>query len=202
MQSRKLWLSNPIETLFIISMIGIVAFCTYSVSNQRKPENATLAQLHDAGSIKIIVYDPHHQHHSQPSLECPDRRFIAYIPKIKGIKAKLTVSELAANVVLREQTKHWQWTKATELRNGRVETQSIGIRDFSRGTYRARLTVEKNGKKITVSAKGLLTIPDLKKPAAPALSGFARRTAVRRFFLKNSDVLPIFFLYLARGTSR
>lgn len=167
MQTRQPGLSKPFETLLMVSMIGVVAFFTYSVSNQRNPENATLAQLRDAGSIKVIVYDPHHEHHRKPSAECRERHFVAYIPKIKAIKAELTVSEMAANIVLRERTKPWQWNKDTELRNGHAVTQPIGIRDFTPGTYRARLTVEKNGEKITISAKGLLTIPDPEKSVAP-----------------------------------
>lgn len=178
-------LPKSVECLIMSGLVAIVAFCTYSVSKQRNPENATLAQLREAGSIKVVIYDPHHKHRRKPSPECPDRHFIALVPKIKGMRAVLTVSKIAwsegHDLVLRELDKPWQWDKDTELRNERLVIQAIGIRDFTPGTYRAKLTVEKNSEKITVAAKGLLTIPNREKPTPPVLSGFARRTAVRRF---------------------
>lgn len=156
-------LPESAQGLFLLSLIVIVGCCVFFTANQHNLDTATLAHLRDAGSIKVVIYDPHHEHHRKPSAECPDRRFIGFIPRIKGIKAILMVSQIAqsqgSDTVVREQSKPWQWKQETEMRNGHVVIQPIGILIFAPGTYRARLTVEKNGEKIIISSKDLLSIP-------------------------------------------
>ncbi|MBI3260984.1 hypothetical protein HYZ64_01260 [Candidatus Berkelbacteria bacterium] len=152
-----------IDRLLIIGFITTVACALFFVSHQLNPENATLAQLHEVGLIRIIVYDPHHEHHLRPSVKCPNRSFIGYIPRIKRIKAVFTVSKITGSQsddIAQTQIKLWEWRKDTELYNGQMVIQPIEIRQLTPGAYRARLTVEKNGEKITVSTKSVLTIPE------------------------------------------
>ncbi|MFY9484329.1 MAG: hypothetical protein WAP74_01770 [Patescibacteria group bacterium] len=173
---------HPIDSVLLLGLLVVVSISTWSVSKQNNPENATLSHLREAGSIKIVVYDPHQEYHRNPSAECPDRHFRGYIPRIRGIKAVLTVSQIASRgdeTVVREQAKKWAWRQETELRNEHLIIQPIAIKQLTPGTYRARLTVEKNGEKISLSGKTLLTIPDQDKTPAPLKP--PRRTPVRRF---------------------
>jgi len=157
MQSPKA-LSKLIK-FFLLLLVGTVALCIFSIVIQHNPENATLAELRDAGSIKVVIQHHHHGKSHNPSTECPHRIFIGTIPKIRGISANLTVSQILDGDIVKEKSKPWAWHKDTELRNGRPVIQSIGIKGLTPGSYRAQLTVEKNGEQITVSSEVILTIP-------------------------------------------
>lgn len=159
-------LPRSVQILLLMALITIVGFCIYTQNN---PERISLRYLRDAGTIKVVIHDPHH--HVDPDAPCSARHFDAHIPKLKGAKARFTVFRIERSnpdTVLDEQKRLWQWENETEFRNNRVITQAIGIKSPRPGTYRAKVTVERNGEEITVSAKKLLTIPDPEKSVAPA----------------------------------